>query len=207
MTIDWLPKTAGFSSTLLIDSLPNLKPLKLTNKTLHLSSLGCQLSCDAHNIYNLQNVNNRQIVKWAFTMMCTGNVLMHCIPAMCPVLFKLFGFPSPKFWFLVLDIDRAWVFWITFLEFEDSELTEKIFKTSYFSSVSSIKKAALRYTHTIHLYINGSGWIFHGWCISIEWHRIFGHFLQYMPLFSIVHRWSINDCCTCQCNHLGTWSC
>lgn len=39
-----------------------------------------------------------------------GNVILHIVPAICPFLYMMFNFPSPKYWFLALDVDKAWAF-------------------------------------------------------------------------------------------------
>lgn len=65
------------------------------------------MSSDADIIYEKQNTNNKRIVKLAFTSMSLGNVILHSVPAICPFLYMMFSFPSPKFWLLALDVDKA----------------------------------------------------------------------------------------------------
>lgn len=50
--------------------------------------------------------NTNKIVKMIFSIVYKAMIFGLIMPAMCPLLYCAFGFPSPKFWFTPFAIEN-----------------------------------------------------------------------------------------------------
>lgn len=112
-------------------------------------------------------------------------VLSHAVPMLCPLLYVIFGFPSPSFWYTPLGIHDRWDDMVKCVSFSES-LT---YACAHFTAIGeNLCKFQLtiqhnnssRVCHCCFDWYVLLGRIYTGWC-SI-YNDLFGYLYQYWNL-------------------------
>lgn len=92
---------------------------------------GAQLSHESGNIYAKRNESNENAIKTLFYGMLCTTVGTFLVPFCCPLCFALFGFPSPKWWYIPIHTDQLWVWQLESLYVHIKNTFIQIFLITY----------------------------------------------------------------------------
>lgn len=68
---------------------------------------GSQLNSVTSVIYDTRNKNIKKIIQLTFRYGYQAVILVHIIPAPCPLLYAITGYPSPDLWFTPYAIQNV----------------------------------------------------------------------------------------------------
>lgn len=78
--------------------------ISLLKTAPNIFSLGCQLHHELYTIYSKQNTLIDRIFAICVWSMWFIVISEHIVPALGPILYYFFGFPTSEYWVLVLDL-------------------------------------------------------------------------------------------------------
>lgn len=69
--------------------------------------VGCQRSSLAAEVYAKRAAINKTIVQAGFGYVIIANAFAHGFPALCPLMYWLFGAPTPDKWYQPVQVNKA----------------------------------------------------------------------------------------------------
>lgn len=70
-------------------------------------TIGAQNAPDSVTVHHSRNETTEEFIRLAYWFSRISLASAHAVPAMCPILYKLLGFPSPALWFTPIGIEKV----------------------------------------------------------------------------------------------------